>query len=79
MGHSVILCNTELESRKALDYLVNCNIKCNRCSARSSYYTFKPSPVPFVKVNDKLAVFSAIKYLTEKGHRKIAIVSGGET
>lgn len=21
MGHSVILCNTELESRKALDYL----------------------------------------------------------
>lgn len=99
MGHSVILCNTELEGRKTLDYLQLLNEKqidgiiYASHELKEDYYQYIKGmnvplvllatesnrfPVPFVKVNDRLAVYSAISYLIEKGHRKVAIVSGGE-
>ncbi|GAA0342825.1 catabolite control protein A [Oceanobacillus oncorhynchi subsp. oncorhynchi] len=33
-------------------------------------------PVPYVKVNDRLAAYSATEYLIKKGHRKIGMISG---
>ncbi|KPU26922.1 LacI family transcriptional regulator [Caloranaerobacter sp. TR13] len=34
--------------------------------------------LPFIRVDDKLAAYSATKYLIEKGHRKIAMIAGNE-
>ncbi|WP_431687114.1 LacI family DNA-binding transcriptional regulator [Hahella sp. NBU794] len=33
-------------------------------------------PFPYVKVDDKLAAYSAVRHLIDKGHRKIAMISG---
>lgn len=99
MGNSVILCNTELEGRKTMDYLRLLNEKqidgiiYASHELKEEYYRYIKEmnvplvllatqsnrfPVPFVKVDDRLAVYSAVSYLIEKGHRKIAMISGGE-
>lgn len=36
-------------------------------------------PIPYVKVNDKQAAYTATQYLLDNGHRKIGMVSGNET
>lgn len=99
MGHSVILCNTELGGKKTLDYLrlldekqIDGIIYASH-ELKEDYYRYIKKmnvplvllatesnrfPVPFVKVNDRMAVYSAISYLIEKGHRKIAIISGSQ-
>ncbi|MFJ5624419.1 LacI family DNA-binding transcriptional regulator [Peribacillus loiseleuriae] len=35
-------------------------------------------PVPYVKVNDQHAAYSATKYLLNKGHKKIGMISGNK-
>lgn len=35
-------------------------------------------PVPYVKVNDRNAAFTATEYLIKKGHRKIGMISGNK-
>ncbi|RDI36890.1 LacI family DNA-binding transcriptional regulator [Falsibacillus pallidus] len=36
-------------------------------------------PIPYVKVDDRHASFSAVNYLIGKGHRKIAMIAGNST
>ncbi|PLR82920.1 LacI family transcriptional regulator [Bacillus canaveralius] len=35
-------------------------------------------PVPYVKVNDRHAAYTATQYLIQKGHKKIAMISGNK-
>ncbi|MFD1775878.1 LacI family DNA-binding transcriptional regulator [Paenibacillus rhizophilus] len=36
------------------------------------------SAIPYVKIDDSLAAYDAVDYLVAKGHRKIAMISGGK-
>ncbi|WP_025689224.1 LacI family DNA-binding transcriptional regulator [Paenibacillus zanthoxyli] len=49
------------------------NIPVVLVSSESNYAT-----VPYVKVDDCLAACDAVEYLISKGHRKIAMISGGK-
>jgi len=98
-GISVILCNTESQGIKTMDYLKLLNEKridgiiyaSNELELEYYEYIKKMNvplvllatqsnrfPVPFVKVNDRSAAYSAVSFLIKKGHRKIGMISAGE-
>lgn len=68
----IIYASNELED-EYYQYIKNMNVPLVLLATQADQY-----PVPFVKVNDRAAAFTATEYLIKKGHRKIAMISGGQ-
>ena len=96
-GFSVIVCNTESNGRRSLEYLrvlsekrvdglifVSENLT-DECGAALEALRLPVVlaatrsirfPFPYAKVDDKLAAYHAVKYLIERGHKEIGLISG---
>jgi len=66
-----VIFTSEVLKKEYYDYLVDMQIPIVLVSTASYRY-----PLPYVKVDDKHAAYSATEYLLQKGHRKIAMISG---
>ncbi len=66
-----IIFTSEVLKKEYYDALVEMNIPIVLVSTASYRY-----PLPFVKVDDKHAAYSATEYLIKNGHKKIAMISG---
>ena len=98
-GSSVIVCHTESNGEKTMNYLqlliekrVDGIIFASEILKDEYYqYVMKSKvpivllsteayafPVPYVKVNDFHAAYSAAKYLIDKGHTEIGMISGNK-
>lgn len=98
-GSSVIVCHTESNGEKTMNYLqllvekrVDGIIFASEILKDEYYqYIMKSKvpvvllstesyafPVPYVKVNDFHAAYSAAKYLIDKGHTEIGMISGNK-
>ncbi|RKQ32515.1 LacI family DNA-binding transcriptional regulator [Oceanobacillus halophilus] len=96
-GSSVIVCHTESNGQKTMQYLQLLKDKqvdgiiFTSERLKEEYYQFvkkmeKPMvllstesydfSIPFVKVNDQHAAYTATEYLIKKGHRNIGMISG---
>ena len=96
-GYSVIICNTDRNGERTLEYLRILSEKRVEGIIFASewvteeYGTYMKSlsiPVvlvstfshkfdfPYVRVDDKLASYTAVEYLLDKGHRDIGMISG---
>ncbi|MFD1849347.1 LacI family DNA-binding transcriptional regulator [Oceanobacillus bengalensis] len=96
-GSSVIVCHTESNGQKTMQYLQLLHEKqvdgiiFTSETLKEEYYQFVKKmnipmvllstesytfPVPFVKVNDKHAAYSATEYLIKNGHKTIGMISG---
>lgn len=63
-----------LPPKEEIDKLmVNSKIPCVLVSTLSFRY-----PIPYIKVDDYKASYAAVSYLIKKGHKKIALLAGGE-
>ena len=100
LGLSVIVCNTDSNGKRTMDYLrilaekrIDGIIFVSEMVTDAYYqailemkvpvvlvstisYQF---PLPYVKVDDRHAAFSATDYLIRQGHRKIAMITGSES
>ncbi|XJZ27987.1 LacI family DNA-binding transcriptional regulator [Bacillota bacterium Lsc_1132] len=100
LGLSVIVCNTDSNGKRTMDYLrilaekrIDGIIFVSEMVTDAYYqailemkvpvvlvstisYQF---PLPYVKVDDRHAAFSATDYLIRHGHRKIAMITGSES
>ena len=100
LGLSVIVCNTDSNGKRTMDYLrilaekrIDGIIFVSEFVTESYYqaivemkvpvvlvstisYQF---PLPYVKVDDRHAAYSATDYLIRHGHRKIAMITGSES
>ncbi|WP_096188288.1 LacI family DNA-binding transcriptional regulator [Evansella halocellulosilytica] len=95
--YSVIICNTDRNGIRTLDYLnvlaekkVDGLIFTSEILTREYYEAIVAMNIPFVlvstqsmqfqvpyvKIDDKHASYHAVSYLIEKGHQKIALISG---
>lgn len=96
-GYSVIICNTDRNGERTLEYLrilsekrvegiifasewvteeygnymKNLSIPVVLVSTFSNQFDF-----PYVRVDDKQASYTAVKYLLDRGHREIGMISG---
>ncbi|MCP1160397.1 MULTISPECIES: LacI family DNA-binding transcriptional regulator [Bacillus] len=98
-GSSVIVCHTESNGEKTMNYLqlliekrVDGIIFASEILKDEYYQYVKKAkmpivllstesyifPVPYVKVNDFSAAYSAAKYLIDKGHSLIGMISGNK-
>ncbi|MCM3584609.1 LacI family transcriptional regulator [Mesobacillus maritimus] len=96
-GSSVIVCHTESNGQKTMQYLQLLHEKqvdgiiFASTSLTEEYYQFIENkgipivllstksdqfPVPYVKVDDEVAAYTATEYLIKKGHRTIGMLSG---
>jgi LacI family transcriptional regulator len=66
-----LIFTSELLKEEYYEYIKKMNIPVVLLATES--YAF---PLPYVKVNDHHAAYSAVQYLIKKGHRKIGMVSG---
>lgn len=66
-----IIFASEILKEEYYEYLKKTKMPTILLSSKSSVY-----PVPSVKVDDFQAAYSAAKYLIEKGHKKIGMISG---
>lgn len=99
LGSSVIVCNTDNNGRRTMDYLrilaekrIDGIIFVSEWVTEEYYQMLQEMkvpvilvstisyqfPIPYVKVDDRHAAFSATDYLIKQGHRKIAMVTGSE-
>jgi LacI family transcriptional regulator len=99
VGSSIIVCHTESNGEKTMNYLQLLNEK--RIDGiiftseilKDEYYQYIKSmnvpmvllstesyahSVPYVKVNDQHAAYTATQYLIKKGHTKIGMISGNK-
>jgi LacI family transcriptional regulator len=98
-GSSVIVCHTESNGEKTMNYLqllvekrVDGIIFASEI-LKDDYYQYVAKskvpivllstesyafPIPYVKVNDYHAAYSAAKYLLDKGHTEIGMISGNK-
>ncbi|MEQ6376276.1 LacI family DNA-binding transcriptional regulator [Bacillaceae bacterium S4-13-56] len=98
-GSSVIVCHTESNGQKTLQYLHLLHEKqvdgivFTSELLKEEYYQFVNKmeipmvllstesydfSVPYVKVNDQHAAYTATEYLIKKGHKKIRMISGNK-
>lgn len=66
-----IIFTSEILKKEYYDVLVEMNIPIVLVSTASYRY-----PLPYLKVDDKHAAYSATEYLINNGHRKISMISG---
>lgn len=95
--YSVVICNTDSNGKRTMDYLELLREKQVEGILFASEFlteeyadtirgfgipaavisTVSHVPeIPFIKVDDEAASFSAVQYLMEKGHRKIGMIAG---
>jgi LacI family transcriptional regulator len=67
----LIMASTALK-KEYYDYIVKMKVPIVLLSAYSDY------PVPYVTANDYDAAYTATKYLIQKGHKKIGMISGNK-
>ncbi|MGG5253497.1 LacI family DNA-binding transcriptional regulator [Neobacillus sp. SM06] len=100
LGLSVIVCNTDSNGKRTMDYLrilaekrIDGIILVSEFVTEAYYQAIVEMKVPvvlvstisyqfllpYVKVDDRHAAFSATDYLIRHGHRKIAMVTGSES
>ncbi|KIY23463.1 LacI family DNA-binding transcriptional regulator [Mesobacillus subterraneus] len=98
-GSSVIVCHTESNGKKTMNYLqlliekrVDGIVFASEVLKEEYYQYVKKAkvpivllstesyafPVPYVKVNDFHAAYTAAKYLIDKGHTEIGMISGNK-
>jgi len=97
LDYSVVICNTENDGKRTMEYLdVLSEKQVDGIIITSEWlkdaygeallamkipvvlvltvsYRF---PIPYIKVDDKQAAYQATKYLIDKGHKEIGIISG---
>lgn len=99
LGLSVIVCNTDSNGTRTMDYLkilaekrIDGIIFVSEMVTEAYYQALQDMnvpvvlvstvsyqyPIPYVKVDDRHAAFSAVDYLIKQGHRKIAMITGSE-
>lgn len=64
---------SEVVKEEHYQAMLNMNIPVVLAATESYRY-----PLPYVKVNDRHAAYTAVEYLIQKGHRKIGMISGDE-
>ncbi|HCM25954.1 MAG: LacI family transcriptional regulator [Treponema sp. GWB1_62_6] len=96
-GYSVIVCNTESNGNRTMEYLrvleeqrvdgivfasewitddYGRELRAMKVPVVLTATMSMKFPFPYVKVDDRLAAYSATRYLLDKGHRNIALLSG---
>jgi Transcriptional regulators len=96
-GYSVIVCNTESNGRRTLEYLrvlsekrvdgivfvseeitdeYGAALEAMRVPVVLASTQSMRYPFPCVRVDDRLASYHAVKYLIDKGHSEIGLISG---
>lgn len=98
-GYSVVICNTDIEGARTIDYLKVLTARqvdglvFTSLPVNEDYYkaissinipsilvstVYDRYQIPYVKVDDRQAAYTATQYLIEKGHTKIAMISGNK-